>query len=157
MADRPTDDDFLERLKIRDLLERYCYGHDMHDYDLVATCFTPDVRASYLNGAAKASNRDDFMKVMQSPAAFEFAYQAHNTAHAHIVVDGDSATADSLCVIVLAQGEAGHDALIRGARYLDRLRRENGEWRICEREHRSLWEAVAPENALRFPPAARQA
>jgi len=143
--------DVLERIRIREVLERYYYAHDYHRFDLLESCFTEDVKATYLNGAVKTSNRAELMESMRSPASFAFAHQSHNTSHTNIEIVGSTATSDTLVVIFFAQGKAGAQIVVRGARYLDKLRLENDEWRIYEREHRSLWQCQIPELALAFP------
>jgi 3-phenylpropionate/cinnamic acid dioxygenase small subunit len=117
---------------IADVLVRYATGIDTRDWALFRTCFTPDVRADY--GADVGSWNDvdaitEYMTVMHQ--------DMHDTKHMlsnfAIDVDGDTATASTYVHAVLVVTDDPPLWYEPVGRYVDRLVRTGGGWRIRER------------------------
>jgi SnoaL-like domain len=115
----------------------FCRALDRLDQDLLAAQFWPDAEVDY--GQFYRGPIAGFLEV-----AMRFQSSMRDTQHlvgnVLVNVDGDTATAESYvhAYHVIAQG----DDLVQlqvGARYLDRLARRNGEWRISFRTEIMDW------------------
>ena len=118
-----------DRTAIADCIARHARGCDRHDADLIATAYRPD-------------GYDEHGKVTNLGA--EYGVWANNThaatsqVHTHNVtthtceIDGDNAHAESYVIVVLL-GLDGRTAQFISGRYIDRLERRDGHWRIAVR------------------------
>ncbi|MFI2336547.1 nuclear transport factor 2 family protein [Nocardia rhamnosiphila] len=125
-----------DRLAILDCVAAHARGCDRHDIDLVTAAYHEDGVDEH--GAA----------VNSGPEYAEWANQAHaatSRVHTHNItthtceVDGDTAHAESYVVVILL-GRDGRSVQVITGRYLDRLERRGGRWRIAVR--RSTVEAM---------------
>jgi hypothetical protein len=135
-----VDDDELEALRrdvrylqdrtaILDCVARHARGCDRHDTDLVS--------ATYLDDGVDVHGST----VNPGPAYAHWANQAHAATsqnHLHNItthsceIDGDEAHAESYVLVTLLSPD-GTTATIMCGRYLDRLERREGTWRIAVR------------------------
>jgi ketosteroid isomerase-like protein len=128
-----------QQLVIRTVIERYFNAIDRRDYDLLATCFTPDV-AFELNLATKIDlhGRDAVVAWMKgTPKPFASSHALSNTS---ILVDGEEAHSTTFAVVHVVMEVDGGRVMVRGIRYDDRLVREGEVWRIAQRRHDPLWQ-----------------
>ncbi|MFN8545721.1 MAG: nuclear transport factor 2 family protein [Candidatus Binatia bacterium] len=129
-----------DRLEIDDLLTRYATAVDQKDWDLYASCFTPDAFIDYTpTGGIKGhlpEIREWLAKVMPM-----FAMSQHLVTNRVIVVRGDTATARSALFnpMGMRDGAAGLLLFFEGAYYNDRLVRTADGWRIAERIEESCY------------------
>lgn len=118
-----------DRRAIQDAIYRYCRGVDRHDDELTESVFFAD---GIDNHGTVVVYRHDFA------AWGNRLHENVSTAHAHnlttqlIDVKGDEAAAESYVLFVLKRKD-GTTAHVGGARYLDRLERRGGLWRIALR------------------------
>ena len=141
-----------DRVAVHDVLMRYTRGIDRRDWELVRSCYHND---AYDDHAAYQGDRDGFVEwVARSLPHFE--YTMHFIGNQLIEVDGDVAHAESYCVAYhrrAATGDEPEQDLIMGLRYVDRLERRNGEWRIAHRVCAMDWTRTDPVTAKwDFPP-----
>jgi hypothetical protein len=124
-----------DRLAIRDTVHRYCRGVDRHDVETIDSIFFAD----------GIDNHGDVLCYRHEFA--EWGNRLHekgSVAHGHsittqlIEVHGDEGTAESYVVFVLKRKD-GKTVHIGGARYLDRLERRGGLWRIVLRRVVMEW------------------
>jgi len=130
--------ELYDRQKIREVVTNYCRGVDRMDRDLLMSCYHPDAI-------------DDHGFFVDGPEAFwEWVNHYHSNAqvsHQHVItnhsceLDGDIAHTETYWLF------AGMDAKdfsfsIGGGRYLDRMEKRNGEWRIAARKCVSEWGGV---------------
>jgi hypothetical protein len=118
-----------DRQAIHDCLVRYSRGLDRHDSELLASVYHGDA----------VDHHGDFLG---PPAEFvpwvNGVHEAGYVAHQHFVtnstveIHGDVAHSEVYVQVVLRRKEGPLD--ICGGRYLDRLERRDGEWRIAARE-----------------------
>lgn len=123
-------ENLLDREAIRDCVNRYTRAIDRHDDDLLASVFHDD--AVDIHGD-NVNNLEDFV------------YWANNIVHSHLSahmhhitshtceIDGDTAHAESY-VIFVHRYKDGKTVHIAGGRYVDRLEKRDGEWRIALRK-----------------------
>ena len=127
-----------DREKIRQVVTNYCRGVDRMDRALLLSCYHPDAI-------------DDHGFFVGGPEAFwDWVNRYHNNAqatHQHIItnhtceIDGDTAHAETYWMM------AGMDAKdftlsIGGGRYIDRLEKRGGKWRIAARKCVSEWGGI---------------
>jgi len=114
--------------EIRQLQARYCRGIDRADAELVRSVYWADAVDDH--GAFRGT-REEYVAWVIPVVRERFAALQHTLWQSHIELDGDLAR----CETYFVQGSLRHDGNSYNAtgRYLDRLERREGEWRILER------------------------
>lgn len=133
-----------DKQKIREAVTRYTRGVDRMDKELFLSAYHPDAvddHGFFVGGP------EDFWKWVNH-------YHTNaQVAHQHIItnhwceVDGDVAHAETYWLM------AGMDSkdmglTIGGGRYIDRLEKRNGEWRIAARKCVSEWGGIPTVNKV---------
>jgi ketosteroid isomerase-like protein len=126
----------LQRLLDEDAIRRvhldYCHGLDRRDWDLVRSCYHPD--AVDYHGPF-SGNVDEFIE-WAITLADEFPLTTHFVGNQIVDVDGDVAWHEAYCQASHRVRETdARPALnwIVNVRYIDRMERRNGEWKIADR------------------------
>ena len=124
-----------DRLAVQDCVMQQSRGHDRHDLLLMASVYHDD-------------GVDEHGPVTKlGPDYGEYANEAHESVfvdHLHNItthtceIDGDTAHAESY-VIGAMRVKDGKTLAIMGGRYLDRLEKRDGEWRIALRRCTLEW------------------
>jgi hypothetical protein len=135
----------LDRLAIQDCVTGYARGLDRHDRELLASAYHEDA----------IDHHGDFTGPVDEFVAWANAgHEGSYTAHTHFItntraeIDGDVAHAESYVLFVLKRKD-GDGVDIGGGRYIDRLERRTGDWRIAARELLVEWLCQAePGNPL---------
>lgn len=145
-----------DRAEIHDVLMRYFRGVDRTELELVRSCFHADAYSDY--GEPFRGGVDEFIEHLSTylPALNRTVHFAGNVL---IELDGDTAQTETY-VIAFDEAKPGHpwgdDAFVTiWVRYLDRLERRDGRWRIAGRRMVRDWrrhETTAGFAAL-VPPA----
>lgn len=121
----------LDKQEIHEVLMRYCRGIDRGDLDLVLSAFHHDAVDNHTGEAERAYER--FPRVL-SQAATNVRGTSHILCNELIEVHGEVAASESY---LLAYHRIAVESRlldwILGARYVDRLERRQGEWRIANR------------------------
>ena len=119
----------MDRQAILDCIARHARGHDRHDVELLAAAYHQDGVDEH--GYA----------INAGPKYAEWANAAHNAGarlHLHNItthiceIDGDVAHCESYVLVGLLNHDEKSARLING-RYIDRMERRNGEWKIALR------------------------
>lgn len=114
-----------DKESITSLLTQFCHAVDADDVTWV-DMFTDDGVMSLTNGRIIAGR-----EALKEYAANQHADGSlHLWANPVIDIDGDEATCTSYVFVVRGQGDPRID---KAARYSDRLRRVDGDWRLAER------------------------
>lgn len=136
--------ELYDRQQIRDVVVNYCRGVDRMDRDLLMSCYHPDAI-------------DDHGFFVEGPEAFwEWVNHYHCNAqigHQHIVtnhtceLDGDVAHTETYWIF------AGMDAKdfslsLGGGRYLDRMEKRDGVWKIAARKCLAEWGGAPTESKV---------
>lgn len=118
-----------DRRAIEDCINRHARGHDRCDLEIMASCYHEDGVDEH--GYA----------VNPGPVYGEWANEIHQsgsratlhnlTSHT-CEIDGDEAHAESYVLVGLLNSDGASVRFING-RYIDRLERRDGEWRITLR------------------------
>ena len=124
----------LQRLRDReaigDVMRRYVRGLDRHDVELESSAFWPDAQVNY---GFYSGERDDFVAWGNETHSANLDGHEHHLTTQTIEIDGDQAHVESY-VIFLLRGKGDGSTFVGGARYIDRMERRGGEWRIAVRE-----------------------
>lgn len=142
-----------DRQEIRDCLQRYAHAVDRHDWAELETVYHPDAVA----------NHGDFAGSPAELAAWLDRMFAGLEAHTHHVtnhlceITGNAAHCESYALF-MTQRPGAPSVTIGGARYIDRLERRDGAWRIALRRITLEWlcKAEALDRSLGGYPAGRR-
>lgn len=118
-----------DRQAISDCVARHARGCDRHDLDLIASAYWDDAIDEH--GVVINTGAQYGTWANQTHAATTEVHTHNVTTHT-CEVDGDSAHAESYVIVVLLSSD-GRTAQFISGRYVDRLERRNGEWRIALR------------------------
>jgi len=135
--------ELYDRQKIHEVVTNYCRGVDRMDRDLLISCYHPDAI-------------DDHGFFVGGPEAFWIWVNHYHcnaqSAHQHIItnhsceLNGDVAHTETYWLF--AAMDAKDSALtIGGGRYVDRMEKRGGVWRIAARKCVAEWGGVpVPSN-----------
>jgi hypothetical protein len=118
------------RQQIADVYVRFTRGFDRQDEELVKSVFWPDAQVNY--GKSQSFPRDQFI-ARHLPAHKRFASYAHHITSQAVDIAGDVAHVESY-VLAFFRAQDDKSTTIAGGRYIDRVDRRNGEWRVAVRE-----------------------
>lgn len=119
----------LDREEIHDCLQRYARGVDRFDRALLLSAFHDD----FLDEHGKfVGNREEF-------ADWAFGqHRASHQSHCHYIlnhradIDGTTAHAETYFIFT-AMNRQGKPLVMGGGRYIDRLEKRDGQWKIAAR------------------------
>jgi hypothetical protein len=118
-----------DRLAVVDTIAQHSRGCDRHDIDLITAAYHDDGVDEH--GAATRTGPEYGAWANASHAATSQVHTHNITTHS-CELDGDTAHAESYVIVVLL-GSDGRTAQFISGRYLDRLERREGKWRIALR------------------------
>lgn len=120
----------LDREKIRDCIGRLARGEDRRDAAAITAAYWPDSRTDY--GVFEGSFDDYLAWVV--PGADAIKNTQHVLGQSVIELAGETARVETHVNSYhrVDMGAGDRDTLI-GGRYLDRMERRGGEWRIAQR------------------------
>jgi SnoaL-like domain len=116
-----------DRWEILDCINHQSRGHDRHDLGLMAGVYHDDgidEHGPTVNAAA------EYGKWANAVHGAAFDQHAHNITTHTCEIDGDTAHCESY---VIVEGRRGTVTTLMGGRYLDRLERREGKWKIALR------------------------
>ncbi|NKY58803.1 nuclear transport factor 2 family protein [Nocardia flavorosea] len=119
----------MDRAAILDCVAGHARGCDRHDPDLVTAAYHDDGIDEH--GAAVNPGPDYAEWANRTHAATSRVHTHHITTHT-CEIEGDTAHTESYVIVVLL-GLDGRSAQVITGRYLDRLERREGRWRIAVR------------------------
>lgn len=137
--------ELADRLAIAETLALYCRGIDRCDAQQLAAVFTPDARIDYGDGARPVA--EVIPALIASLGAMRLTQ--HNISNTVIRINGESAKAETNCVALhLIPAPGGETEVVVGGRYLDRLEKREGRWRIAERLYVMDWNRTSPSTMV---------
>ncbi|RJF91365.1 nuclear transport factor 2 family protein [Sphingomonas cavernae] len=121
---------FVDREQIRDCLARLARGEDRRDAAMITACHWPDATSDY---GIFSGNFDEYLAWVV-PGSDAIAATQHMLGQSMIDVRGDAARVETQVISYhrINMGAEERDVSI-GGRYLDRMERRGGEWRIAAR------------------------
>ena len=140
-----------DQQEIHDVLARYCRGVDRRDPALIVGAFHDDATDDH--GAGIASPAELARSIVNSPVPRPYMHFQGNQL---IEVEGDVARAETYFLSFQHRERDGRTyTRTRAGRYVDRLERRDGRWRIAHRTVVDDWNRVdevkeaIPEASLR--------
>lgn len=124
-----------ERQAILDCVYRYCHGVDRHDEAIIASAYHPDAVDERGNFTGYAR---EFVGWVNGLHDRSYGLHTHHITNHRCEIDGDVAHAESYVLYVLPHVK-GRLINFGSARYIDRLERRDGEWRIALRRIAFDW------------------
>lgn len=122
----------IDQAEIREVHLRYCRGVDRMDWDLVRSCYHPDATDDH-GGYSGAI--DGYLTWVAS-ALSRYESTQHFTGNQLVEIDGDHAWAEHYAIVThrraATESERAAD-LVVNVRYIDRMERRDGVWRIARR------------------------
>lgn len=120
-----------DRQKIVDIYRRYTRGLNRYDLELLKSAFWFDAEISY---GENSFGRDVWVERWERDRYLKgLACQAHHIVNDTVDIAGDVAHVETY-LISFWRPEQDEPAQIIGGRYVDRVDRRDGEWRIAVRE-----------------------
>jgi hypothetical protein len=121
---------FLDREAIRECLARLARGEDRRNAELITAAYWPDSITDY--GVFKGDF--DAYLAWVVPGAEAITNTQHVLGQSYIELQGDSARVETQVISYhrVDMGAGEQDTCI-GGRYLDRMEKRGGEWRIASR------------------------
>ena len=145
------------REQITQVLYRYCRGWDRRDEDIIRSCFWPEAR--HQHGAFDGLSMDFVAFGLTLTAKVKGV--RHAISNVMIELSGDRAISECYFTAIhrrpTPDGASEEDRFLEG-RYIDRLERRDGEWRIIHRVGLNDFEQVQPRSDVglaSLPPEAR--
>lgn len=129
----------LDKQAIYEVLTRYCRGADRCDEELIRSVYHDD---AYDDHGYWRGSGSDFARFVSARLEVANLATTHSITNVLIEVDGDAALSESQVMATLVRKGSPKLADVMGARYLDRLSRRNGEWKIDERTVVLDWHKV---------------
>lgn len=124
-----------DRQQIRDVIHLYSRGVDRHDVELMLKVFHPDAIDEHGNDV---NGMPDFTEWANKVHEDDFGLHLHNITTHNCEIVGDVAHCETYVLAGLATKD-GRDIWLIGGRYLDRLTRISGEWKIAFRRTMIDW------------------
>ena len=137
----------LDKQAIREVVLRYCRGVDRLDLASVRTCYHPDGVDHHTGFTGTA---DEYVAWLASLLP-RFAGTMHLVGNHLTELDGDVAYAETYGT-AHHWGEPLDDPTLNftsAFRYVDRMERRDGEWRIAERHAVREWTRSVPADQVR--------
>jgi hypothetical protein len=127
-----TVEEMLAEAEIRKVQMRYCRGADRMDFELMRSCFHPDARLEF---GFFGGSVDEFIDSGKQMLA-TFLGTTHFTGNQLVEVNGEEAWAEHYTVAThrLPLDESGPlRDFVTAVRYVDRVERRDGAWKIARR------------------------
>lgn len=138
-----TDAGLLDRQEILDCITRYARGIDRLDEELVMSAFHDD--AVDCHGAFTGSPKE--FVAWWAPRQTRREVAQHYLMNHSVELDGDVAHTETYFVAVLKFVDADV-ASVNGGRYVDRLERRAGVWRIAVRVVARDWQLTGDASQM---------
>jgi SnoaL-like domain len=126
-----------DRQDILDCIQRESRARDRQDSDQIAGCWWPEGVDEH---GAVVTFAPDYPARANKGHRMNFHMTSHNITNHVCALEGDTANCESYVIGALhwlpgnaASGSEGETTTIAIGRYLDRLEKRNGEWRILVR------------------------
>jgi ketosteroid isomerase-like protein len=113
--------------QIEDCLNRYSRGFDRCDMEIAKSAYWPDALDDHPGFCGLAHAMCDHFDAYHKDL---WESTQHHITNTQIEIDGDTAHAESYCFLA-AKTRESFELVIVGGRYIRRLEKRDGEWRIA--------------------------
>lgn len=118
-----------DRQEILDCIARHARGHDRHDADLLTTAYHDDGVDEHGHAINPGPQYAQWANAVHKAGS---QLHTHNITTHLCEIDGDVANCESYVLVLLLNNDGKGARLISG-RYIDRLERREGRWKIALR------------------------
>ncbi len=132
-------DSLLDREAIRACLNKFCRGMDRFDRETYLAAFWPDAEMAAGPFVGSAADCWDWAKPMHEEGQI---LTHHVLLNMTVDIDGDTAHSETYYQFVARNRD--ESLVLAGGRYIDRLERRGGEWRIALRTNIIEWATLPP-------------
>lgn len=150
-AETPDLDELAARAEIADVVNRFCHMVDRQRWELIDTVFHADGTSRFLDAVRTIPQVEQSGRTMLGPLSGTL----HQTGNMLIEIDGDTAWAETYVTAFHAVPTTappdtfwgGRDEPyegVAGGRYVDRLERRDGRWKIADRQTLVEWRHDQP-------------
>lgn len=140
-----------DRLAIQDCIAVHARGHDRHDVDILTSVYHPDGIDEHGHAINPGPEYADWANRIHDAGS---VLHLHNITTHICEIDGDVAHAESYVIVGLLDHGEKTARLING-RYIDRLERRDGQWKIALRRS-TLDLLVSGDASILASPALRE-
>ena len=122
-----------DRIAIQDVLVRYCRGIDRRDVDTIRSVYWPD---SYDDHGGFKGNGHAFAERVVPALDAQFDATHHSILNSSVDLDGDVAHTETYVHayhVMKSPPGAPKRVFLYAGRYIDRLEKRGGAWRIAHR------------------------
>jgi len=119
-----------DRLAIEDCIHRHARGHDRFDIEMMTSCYHADGIDEH--GAAAIKKGPEYGEWANNTHAQGAQLNLHNITTHTCEIEGDTAHAESYVLVGLLNPDGVSVRFING-RYVDRLEKRDGAWKIALR------------------------
>jgi hypothetical protein len=141
----------LDRQDILDCLTRFSRGMDRFDRDIYLSAFHDDAVIAAGPFVGSAPDCWDWAKPMHEAGQ---VLTHHALLNNSVEIDGDTAHSETYYQFVARnhpwEDGGGETVMLAGGRYIDRLERRDGVWKIALRTNIIEWSCIQPAMALPF-------
>lgn len=136
----PTPDEMADRLAIQEVIAMHCRGVDRASGEILKSCYWPGAEVDY--GAYKGPAHAFCDPLVE--AIKRYANTQHQVSNTIIELDGDKARSETcLTAHHYLKGDPDMEMTYIG-RYLDRMEKRQGIWKIAFRKIVMTWHQNAP-------------
>jgi len=139
IGQRLLDQNALEKLHVRDVIERYFFAVDARDRDALQSCFSHNAVLDYNFGAPDQGSISGGKAIAEMIFSACVRFTASNHSVSNIQISLATGTAEAN-IFATAHVVVGDKALVRGLRYEDGLVRNETGWLVAARRHTPLWQ-----------------
>jgi hypothetical protein len=141
--DAATLREFVDKSKVREVLDNYFHGLDAREEGRLAACFTEDAVATHHSGSDTEFTLTGGAAIAQYFCTLMRKFTASNHTACNSVIELAHKTA-AVNTFAIAHVVEGNRVRIRGLKYVDELvQTDAGQWRIRKRTHIQLWQYEA--------------
>lgn len=130
-----------DRAAIQDCIARHARGHDRHDAELLTGAYHDDGVDEHGHAINPGPQYAGWANALHAASS---SSHLHNITTQLCEIDGDVANCESYVMVVLLAPDTNTTTVMNG-RYIDRLEKRDGDWRIALR--RSTVDAVITGDA----------
>ena len=138
-------DDLIDRQDIRECLTRFSRGMDRFDRDCFLSAFHPDAVMAAGPFVGSAPDCYEWARGLHDEGQLA---THHNLLNMTIDIQGD--VAHSECYYIFIARNRDESQWIAGGRYIDRLEKRDGAWKIALRTNAIEWSGLLPTLPLPF-------
>jgi SnoaL-like domain len=153
----PSTAQVADRLAIQDVLHLHCRGLDRLDAQVIKSAYWPEADVDY--GSFKG-NAQQFAELVVGALGQHYELTRHCLSNTLVAFAGDTARSES-CVTAGHLLVGAREEMLFYGRYLDRLQKRDGQWKILHRQVVMDWSKRIPvqdeRNAAAFAELAKGA